>query len=415
MFFNKTRADDAMRAHGLDVLIATSPANITYFTDYHCWIDPLFKEYMMVPGGPSRLGQAYAVYPLEGEPALVVNPMFSVNAADLWVRDVYTFGEAPELDNATLPAGDVPDTVQRFIELHRKPYAGATPTDALLRVLEDRGLTDSRVGVETESLDADAESSLTNGLPGASIGDCTNLLRLIRMVKTRDELAGLTRSAQINELAAMESLALARPGGRAADLVQHYRARVAELGAQMDHYIYGLRGVGIAAEPDYRLTDDDVLMMDFGCIYDHQFSDSGTTLAMSEPAGPLLDGHRALRGAIDAAEQVIRPGAKSSDLHGAMRRALNDHGITNGHPHGHSYGLEVREYPIIVADNARRIRDDCVDVPSDIPLEAGMVLNLESCLYYLGAGSVHTEQSFVVTERGSRPLVKQDRAAPFVP
>ena len=52
MLFNRARAIDYMREYGLDVLVATSPVNITYFTDYFCWIDPLFKEYMMVPGHP---------------------------------------------------------------------------------------------------------------------------------------------------------------------------------------------------------------------------------------------------------------------------------------------------------------------------------------------------------------------------
>ena len=53
MLFNRTRAVDYMRRSGVDVLVATSSVNITYFSDYQCWIDPLFKAYMMVPGAPS--------------------------------------------------------------------------------------------------------------------------------------------------------------------------------------------------------------------------------------------------------------------------------------------------------------------------------------------------------------------------
>ena len=106
MLFNRARAIDYMREYGLDVLVATSPVNITYFTDYFCWIDPLFKEFMMVPGASSNLAQAYAVFPFEGEPALVVNPLFAVNAEELWVKDLHIFGSAG-LDDS-LPAGELP-------------------------------------------------------------------------------------------------------------------------------------------------------------------------------------------------------------------------------------------------------------------------------------------------------------------
>jgi Xaa-Pro aminopeptidase len=415
MFFNKARADDYMRKYNLDVLIATSFANITYFTDYYCWIDPLFKEYMMVPGAPSRLAQGYAVYPLNGEPALVVNPLFSLNTADNWVSDIYIYGQASELEGSTFPTLKIPDHLQRYHELHKKPYDHATPTDALHAILKDRGLLEARIGLEKESLPADTESNLVNGLPKAEIRDCTNLIRLIRMVKSEDDLASLTRGAQISERAAMDSFALLKPGSLASELVHNFRMRVAEQGGDFEHFIYSICGLGIAAEAEHCFTDKDVFFVDFGCYYNHQFSDTGTTIAMSEPSKELFARHQTLRAAMDAATDMIKPGVKTSEVHGAMSRTLQDNGITNSFPHGHSYGLEVREYPIIVADNGLRIRDDCVDIPSDIVLEAGMVFNLESCLFYLTNGAVHTEQAVVVTESGNRPLVNQERDTPYIP
>src|SRR5881396_2316928 len=112
MLFNKSRAIEYMRRCGVDALVATSPVNITYFTDYFMWMDPLFKEYMMSPGGPPDLAQAYAVFPLEGEPALVVSPLSAVNAADLWVRDLVIFGDTG-LDDSQ-PPGTLPTTARRI-------------------------------------------------------------------------------------------------------------------------------------------------------------------------------------------------------------------------------------------------------------------------------------------------------------
>ena len=415
MLFNKTRAQEYMRRCGVDVLVATSPVNITYLSDYRCWIDPLFKAYMMVPGAPSDPDPtaAYAIFPLEGEPALVASPTFAVNATDLWVRDVHIFGDHG-LDNS-LPLPVLSDAEQRIFDILLRPQQNATPTDALLSVLKGRGLTDARIGIEMEGLSPKAKAAIEAGLPKGQIKDCSNLIRLIRMVKTEDELSRLIRSAEISETAAMEALALARPGNPIADVIEHYRQQISKEGADFDHFAFGMRGLGLATEPDYILTDDDILYVDFGCIYEGYFSDSGTTLTMREPSAALSDRHRALRECVEAGVEEMIPGTKASAAQAAMWETLNAHGITASSPHGHGLGLEVRDYPIIVADNGQRIHDDCVDSPSDLPLEVDMVLNLEAMISMPGVGSLHIEKSFVVTPNGSRPLIPHDRTRPVQP
>ncbi len=415
MLFNITRAREYMRRCGVDALVATSPVNITYFSDYRCWIDPLFKAYMMMPGAPSDPDPtaAYAIFPLEGEPALVASPTFAVNASDLWVQDVHIFGDHG-LDDS-LPLGDLSATEQRIFDILHRPQDSATPTDALLSVLTARGLTDARIGIEMEGLSPKTKETIEAGLPKAEIKDCSNLIRLIRMVKTQEELSWLIRSAEINEKAAMSALALARPRQRIADVVQHYRQQIAKDGADFDHFAFGVRGLGLATEPNYILTDDDILYVDFGCIYEGCFSDSGTTLTMREPSATLIDRHSALRECVQAGVEEMTPGAKASAAQAAMWKTLNAHGITASSPHGHGLGLEVRDYPIIVADNGQRIHDDCVDIPSDLPLEVNMVLNLEAMISMPGVGSLHIEKSFLVTPYGGRSLILQDRTRPVQP
>lgn len=412
MLFHRERAINYMREYGLDVLIATSPVNITYFTDYFCWIDPLFKEYMMVPGASANLAQAYAVFPLEGDPALVVNPLFAVNAEELWVKDLHIFGSAG-LDNS-LPAGEIPQQLLRFQDMLQAQHGNATATDALLSILQQRGLTGARIGLEMEGLPPETNDLISRALPGASLRNCADLIQIVRMVKSAEEIKRLTRSAEINEQAAMESLAMARPGLSVAEMAAHYRAKAAELGADFDHFAFGVRGLGMTTETNYELAEDDVLYVDFGCIYKQCFSDSGTTLAMRELPAALSERHAALRACMDAGGEALRPGVKASAAAGAMVETLHDRGITASFPHGHGVGLEVRDYPIIVPDNGLRVKDDCVDLPSDLTLEADMVLNLEAPLFMPGVGSLHIEESYVVTAQGSRPLVEQSRRQPVV-
>ena len=415
MLFNKDRAADYMRRCEVDVLIATSPVNITYFSGYFSWLDPLFREYMMAPGKSSNLDQTapYAIFPLEGESALVITPLFAVNAADLWVKDLHIFGEA--LLDESVPPTALSDSDRRFFELLHGKQQNSTPTDAVLSVLKARGLTDARIGLDMEGLTPSSKALIERGLPRATIKDCSNLIRLIRMVKTEDELSKLTRAAEISERAAMESFAIAKPGRPISEIVQHYRAQVASNGAYFDHFAYGVRGLGIATESNHVLTEDDFLYVDFGCIYKYCFSDTGTTLAMREPSASILERHAALRACTRAGVEVMQPGVKTSEVQAAMWQTLNANGVTASFPHGHGLGLEVRDYPIIVADNGQRIRDDCVDVPSDLPLEADMVINLEAMISIPGVGTLHIEQSFVVTADGCRPLVPQYRECPILP
>ncbi|MBI4530547.1 MAG: aminopeptidase P family protein, partial [Candidatus Latescibacteria bacterium] len=274
---------------------------------------------------------------------------------------------------------------------------------------------DAQIGLETEGLPPETRKAIVEALPRARVRDCSNMLRLIRMVKTPDEISRLTRAAEIGEQAILTSLALARPGCPMADLIQRYRAEVGASGADVDHFAFGVRGLGIATEPDGVLASDDVLYVDFGCIYQRCYADSGMTLTVSELSAPLLEKYGALRECVIAGVETIRPGVKASVVSAAMWQTLSSHGITASFPHGHGLGLEVRDYPIIVADNGLRIRDGCVDVPSDLPLEADMVVNLEASIFMPGVGSLHIERSFVVTPAGSRSLVPQDRTQPVQP
>ena len=410
MLFNRSRALQFMRDCGLDVLIATSAVNVSYFSDYFCWTDPLFKEYMMSPGASSNLGQNFAVFPMEGEPALIIGPTFAMNAADSWIRDIHLHGEFG-LDYSMLSVPST-DLERRFLDLLRNTPRHATAREALVDVLRARGLSGARIGLEMEGLPDTTGDTIRSGLPGAVVRDCTNLIRLVRAVKSAEEVARLIRAAEINEKSAMETLQLARPGKPAGDLIRNYRMRAAESEADFDHFALGARGLSIFTEPGYHFVSEDVMYSDFGCIYGHYFSDSGATLAVGAVPSPMVKAYEVLQACMAAGASKMRPGVRGSQIQAAMSGVLHEHGITVAFPHGHGLGLEIRDYPIIVPENGLRIKDDCVDVSSDLPMEPGMINNLEVSVFAPTVGSVAIEQSFLVTPEGNRQLVPQDRSAP---
>ena len=409
---NAPRAAAYMQHCGLDGIIASSPVNITYFTDYHCWLDGQFKEFMVKPGGSGDLLPAFALYRPEGRPGLTVSALLAVNALDLPV-DLCPWGDA-SLEWGT-PLGPMDEAQQRLWQQLRTMRSEATAVDALVHLVQQAGLAEARLGLETEGIPAPLLVAVRAALPKAELVDCSNAIRLIRMVKSPAEQALLAEAARIGEQAAAAAFADARPGVRLRDMQQRFRAEVGLLGADIDHFAYGIRGLGLATEPDYALIEGDALYVDYGCLYRNYCSDSGVTLAVGGLEGEWVGKYQALYECMRAGQAALQVGAKASDAPKAMGDILGERGVAASFPHGHGIGLEVRDYPILVPDKGGRIADECVDEAADLPLEAGMVLNLEAMIFAPGRASLHMEQSFVVEADGNRPLVEQNRAQPVVP
>ena len=234
------------------------------------------------------------------------------------------------------------------------------------------------------------------------------------MVKTGDEIDRLAQAAEISEAAAMTAMEQASPGDNVQDVIHRFRAELGKRGADLDHFAFGVHGLGIATEPDFILGESEVEYVDWGCRYRSCYSDTGTTFAMEPLSDDMQDRFDVLRASMDAGLAAIRPGVNASTVQAAMQDVVDGAGLAM-YPHGHGVGMEVRDYPVLAPDNGLSISDDCVDIPSDLPIEEDMVLNVEAPLCLAGVGSLHLEQSVVVTESGSRPLTDQQRDRPVFP
>jgi Xaa-Pro dipeptidase len=369
--------------------------------------------FLVPPGGRGKLVMRnLAVLPRAGEQLLVLEPLWALNATDSWVSDVRIAGSAEF--RAPDQAVTVPEGQRALYEELSTAAWPAEPLDALVAALAERGLSNSRIGVELEGVEAADVAELKRRLPRASLLDCTNLLRLVRAVKTDAEVACLQRAATIAETAIAGVVGALGPGATVGEAAAEFRAAVAREGADFDHFAVGPRGLGFAAGGPLRFERDDALYLDFGCIDGGWFSDSGTTLCLGEPSATTLEQFAAVRDSVAAGAAALVPGERASVAEAAMRAALAQRGIVQSLAHGHGLGIEVRDLPLVMVDNGAFIRDECVDLPADLRLEENMVINLEAPLLTPGVRSVHCEQTFVVTATGSRPLIAQDREAPIL-
>ena len=409
---NKLRATDFMEQYDLDAIIATSPTNIYYFTGYHWWLDPLFRRYMVTPGDADELlFPGFSVLTRDGDSALVVNKMLVVNATHMDTKVVHPFGGFT-YDESTEPES-LRDRDRRIFDLSGN-RDHQTRIDALKEGLKNCGVHKGRLGIELGGFEAGQRSEITSALNGSELLDCSNLIRLIRAVKTRQEIDILTRAAEIAEAAAISTLEEACPGSRWGDLVRTYRVRLAEHDADYDHLILGDAGLGISTDSERILQSCEVTFADWGCVYRHYFSDAGSTFSMGQSSKKIRDRFSALGTSISAGASQLKPGIKGSSVQRAMMDALEAHNVSGTfQPHGHGIGLDVRDYPIVVPDNGLNIQDDCVNESSDLPMEEGMVISLEVSQYLPGSASLNNERVFVVEPDGGRELIPYLREQPI--
>lgn len=403
MLLNLPRALAWLDQCGLDAVVATSWPNVLYLSDYYLWLLPVFKEYMANPGGSSDPMPLFAILTSQGSAALVLDKMCELSAEASWVPDRYVYGVSPT------SLSENPISHGPFV---RSPHRFETAVEALVGALHDQQLSDARIGLELESLPPSQLAGLKAALPRAEIRDASNLFRLIRMVKSSEELSRLRRAAEINEQAAADCLALATPGSQMQHVVREFRRSVATAGAAFDHFAFSQQGVGFATDNEYPLPSREAMFVDFGCIFQNYYSDAGITLIIGTPTDRVRTGYPILADCLSQTALQLRPGAKASSIQSFMQRHFEQRGLKGQLPHGHGIGIELRDYPILTPDEGRRIRDDCVEVSADLPLEVGMVINLEAPVFELGDSALQLEQTFVVTADGGIPLTDRDLSRP---
>jgi len=234
------------------------------------------------------------------------------------------------------------------------------------------------------------------------------------MVKSEEEIARLRRAAEINEKAAMKSLSNVKPGVSAREISQIYSESIVKEGALPFYAIHSRSGTSVTTDLSYRFRRGETVFFDFSCIYEMYYADTGNTVMVGEVSSNSVKVYRWLGDALSLALKEVKPGAKPSALMEIMRSSLAERGISQTGVQGHGIGLEARDYPAIGALSRTTLSDGFIEANTDIPLEEGMVINLETPYYPFGKGSFQIERTVVVTTNGFSDVTPQDRESPVL-
>lgn len=268
------------------------------------------------------------------------------------------------------------------------------------------------IGFEADDLSFARHAWLARHLPaGVVLQPTSGLVERLRERKDAHELDILRAAGQALSRVARQAVAEVSPGRSERDVAWAIESAMRSSGFSRPAFdtivASGPNGaLPHASVGDRRMHDGDLVVLDFGGVWDGYCVDMTRTVSV----GPAGAEERRVYGAVLAAQraaiEAVRPGVLTGEIDAAARGVLDRQGLAEafGHGTGHGLGIEVHEDPRITR---RRVADAAGErVPGAVPVEAGMVFTIEPGVYLPGWGGVRIEDDVLVTEQGCEVLTQ---------
>ena len=373
-----------MEEYHLDALVASTPENVTYLSDFRSI-------------GQNFFGRAiFAILPADEsiEPALVIakGDTAAISIHPSWISDVRFFGKydiaGPQGDDRLSKEESV---AKRYIDA-AWPKAAEDGLSGLVRALEEKGLATKSIAIDEGGLTPASFEALKKKSPKTKWVYGQKIFKEIRMIKTRDEIAKLRRAAEIAQQGIESALFEARPGVAENELAKIIYTSIIKNGgtAYFVNVHCGTRGSLCVREfTDYKLAKGDVIYLDVGAKYRWYCGDTGITAVLGSPTEKVKLTQRAIVAGEQRAIARVRPGVKASEIYRTAITETRNNGLPhfNYHRAGHGIGLENSDLPSISADD-------------ETALEKDMVLCVETPYLELGLGGFQAEDTFLVKDDG---------------
>jgi Xaa-Pro aminopeptidase len=375
--YRRERAQAAMRAAGLDAVIAFEYANGRYLAG----LRPLWAPNFVV---------RQAVVAVRGSDEQVV----FVHQDDAPHRRA-TMTWLPPANILPFPTGLVSESAP--------PEALAPLADALRRL----GCHGGRVGVDIATVTV--LRRLTDLLDGYELVDANACLNGARTIKSATEVELLAQASAVVDVAMEVAVAAAVPGVRECEVLAEVMRTFYRFGAEVPQCnLIVCSGPNTA--PMQRFAGDriiqrgDLVFMDIGACFNGVFSEATRTVVVEEPADErqrviyrtVYDIHRST---IDS----LRPGATAADVQAAAAKHYTGSPFF-GHMQemivAHGIGVGYAEPPFIAPPGR---------TTPQLRIEPGLVLAVVPTIIVPGipgGGGVRLEDVVVVTEDGPRVLTK---------
>jgi len=259
------------------------------------------------------------------------------------------------------------------------------------------GKADARIGIEPAFLPMDAYGLLQERLERATFVDATGMLERMRALKKPAELEKLRTASELITDAMMATLAWAREGSTKTEIIERLRREETNRGLQFEYCLLTLGRSHNRAASDQAWRRGEVLSIDSGGNYRGYIGDLCRMGVLGEPDAELQD----LLGEVEAVQQAafskVRAGAPGGDMIAHAQGVLRTSKVaafTDFFAHG--MGLITHEAPFLMTNHP--VAYEGVDAAQ--PLEAGMVISVETTMLHPSRGFIKLEDTLAVTADG---------------
>jgi Xaa-Pro dipeptidase len=397
MPMNVARARAIMERENLDGVVASTLENFFYLSGVWNLGQELFPHDT----------QAYVVATREKPDAGIL--AVSVGEADLTLEAYPTLRGAVTYGTffRELPDGVELDADERRvwdITYNQQPRADAF--EALCGAIEEAGLTRGAIGVDERGANRDLLEQLRARFPQLEVRPASQTFRQIRMVKTPEEHQLLIGALRATEHALRTTVAAAREGVTERELAHVFEGAIVEKKARPGFTLLRFgRGMALGQVPagDTKLVKGDYLWFDVGCTLNGYRSDIGRIISFGEPSEKLRTYYNASKGGQQRAFELMTPGRAACDVFNGAVERVRELGIPHYRRHhvGHGIGVEYYDLPIL---NPR----------TEIPLETGMIFEVETPYYEFGFGGAFIEDTVQITDSGAKILTELERELQIV-
>ena len=390
----------------IDLLIASTPENVTYLSDTVSWA-PRVYSYSV---------DMFATYYRDNNhnTSLIVpsQEMTYVSASNTWINDFYTYGGKSaliqEIEHVIESAEE--NTYLNLQNNDDKRFP--TAVEALIASIKNNTTKKLRIAIDEDKMTHKSTLKLKEELDNCELIPSSDLLRLIRMVKTDDEISAMKAAADLNETACTKVCNEIKIGMKELDIAEIYAQEVGKgLGKWLwFHFGSGRRSVGIFPPTEKKIQPGEMWKFDAGLSLNNYQADTGWGGVMGQPnAQQNMIWEATLRG-YNSAMSVIKEGVRPSEIQNAMLKGTQDGGLADhsGTFAGHAIGLEMRELPYVLG-NKKMVNSLYLPEDTDIPLPENTVLCIENPCQIFGVGGTQIEQTIIVKKSGYELLTKQDR------
>ena len=282
----------------------------------------------------------------------------------------------------------------------------ASPAIELRRILKTHGCTNQRIGIEYHAYGLTGQRALmvNEALEGlCRLVDASDLVRLIRLVKSDLELEYVRKSGAICDTILQTSINHTRPGNTVKSVYGAMMNTLLCEGGDPTASRWPM-GAGEAAvfcryhTGDEIIAPQDQVVFEPAAAYRHYH----TCMMYNILTGNVDPGHQAMNDAcadaLDACQQLLTVGNTVGDLYAAHEETMHTHGFSHaalsacGYSVGISYPPSWMDWPMIWKDNPQT-------------LEAGMVFFLHMILLDDRTGlSMCIGETAIVTETVCEPV-----------